>query len=124
MPPCPPTFLANSPTFLTILGVYFSSRALNSSSLTHPSWLLEILGVGYFKAVPLVPLTKCIREYGRGEVTSCCIMIVFPWVVRIVVVFMLPLKSLPTNSLYKSFFAASALARSPIWKSLEETETR
>src|SRR5436190_12902622 len=57
MPPCPPTCLANSPTFFTIAGWYSSSIFLYSVSLNQFSCPMANLPArGYFKADPFVPL--------------------------------------------------------------------
>src|ERR1035437_5769356 len=56
MPPCPPTSFANSPTFFTISGWYFSPSDFTSCSDNQSSTPLEIRpGSGYFKAEPFVP---------------------------------------------------------------------
>src|SRR5690606_5035215 len=105
-------------------GVYFSSSNFISLSSNHPSWLVAILpGSGYFCAVAFVPLNRWIREYGLGDDTSCCSIMVRPFPVRIVLVLIFPLKGLLMNSLKLASSLAFSSAKGFKRKSLDDIDT-
>jgi len=107
-------------------GVYSFTSASHSSCESQPARLVEMrAGSGYSCAMALVPVMAWITVCGpRGDVGSCCTIMVRPLTVRMMLVLMLPRYCLSANGLKNSSLAASARALAPIMKSLLSIDTR
>ncbi len=105
-------------------GVYSSSIFLNCSGVIHSSPVESFAGSGNFWTSAFVPLMRCMVEYTRGDVVSCCSIMVLPADVRSVLTFMLPLNFWCANGFQKSSFSASLSAILPSIKSSLEVDTR